>query len=148
MSPLPFKVRNAILCEDVREEINGKHVLVGVVSEGFVVREFPAELRIATYLEVQLTSSPGAHEFFVRLGYTAGKAPLLIRAQVLFPKAGTRYAISTPPMQLRAERPGHIVGALSTDRKTWTTYLRRSIAQGEVHSPVSFEPPSSAWKPE
>jgi hypothetical protein len=43
--------RNVSLCEDVREEVGNKKSLMGVFSGDVVVSQFPAQIRVAFYLE-------------------------------------------------------------------------------------------------
>jgi hypothetical protein len=45
------KFRSVIVCEDIREEINGKKSLMGVFSGDIVVQSMPAVIRFAVYVE-------------------------------------------------------------------------------------------------
>src|SRR5688500_4908101 len=45
------KFRNAILCEDVREELRNKKSLMGVFAGDVLVDKFPAQIRFALYVE-------------------------------------------------------------------------------------------------
>jgi hypothetical protein len=43
--------RAVIVCEDIRQEVNGKWSLMGVFSGDIVVQDFPAEIQLAFYIE-------------------------------------------------------------------------------------------------
>ena len=45
------KVRNIILCEDIRDEVGNKKSLMGVMAGDILVGEFPATLSVAVYFE-------------------------------------------------------------------------------------------------
>jgi hypothetical protein len=61
---------NAIICEDVRDEVGNKKSLMGVFSGDIVVAEFPAIVRIAFYAEYILDVNAGPHElsFSIEVG--------------------------------------------------------------------------------
>ena len=49
---LPFKVVAAVLCDDIRQEQNSKHILIGVYNGGVIVPNFPAQLVVCWWLQV------------------------------------------------------------------------------------------------
>ena len=51
MTEAKDKIRNVILCEDIREEIGNKKSLMGVLGGDIVVPAFPANIQIAVYFE-------------------------------------------------------------------------------------------------
>jgi hypothetical protein len=55
------KFRNAILCEDIRDEVGGKNSLMGVFSGDIVVPSFPAQVNVAFFLQYFADDSDGAH---------------------------------------------------------------------------------------
>ena len=48
----PLRIGNALVCEDVRQELGGKHSLLGVYSGDIIVQEFKDFLKIAVYIEL------------------------------------------------------------------------------------------------
>ena len=48
----PLRVGNALVCEDVRPELGGKHSLLGVYSGDILVPEFKNFLRATIYIEL------------------------------------------------------------------------------------------------
>src|SRR2546426_965311 len=52
MSDIPYlKIKNAVVCDDIRREDNGKELLIGVYSGGIVVPQFPAPLVLAYWVQ-------------------------------------------------------------------------------------------------
>lgn len=45
------KIKNRILCEDVRKEVGNKQSLIGVIGGDVLVDDFPATLQLAIYAE-------------------------------------------------------------------------------------------------
>lgn len=41
----------ALLCEDIREEANGKRTIVGLLSGDVIVSQFPADIRVAFFID-------------------------------------------------------------------------------------------------
>jgi Family of unknown function (DUF6941) len=61
VSKIQTKFRNAILCEDIRDEVGNKKSLMGTISGDVLVREFPVTLRLAIYMEYVPEASDGDH---------------------------------------------------------------------------------------
>lgn len=54
-----MKVHNLTVCEEVRQEMNGKFILLGVYTNSILVNQFPAQfpLSVWTLLEAEETGS-------------------------------------------------------------------------------------------
>ena len=49
----PFDISAAVLCDDVRRENNGKHILIGVYLHSVLVEDFPANLMLTVWVEIK-----------------------------------------------------------------------------------------------
>lgn len=49
---MKINVRSALLCDDVRVEANGKHILIGVYAGDILVTGLPATLSLIVWLEI------------------------------------------------------------------------------------------------
>ena len=49
----PFDVLSAVLCDDVRQENNGKYILIGVYVHSVVVTDFPANISLTVWIEIK-----------------------------------------------------------------------------------------------
>lgn len=48
----PFEVQAVVLCDDIRQEISGKYVLVGVYGADIVVPGFPTQLFLSWWMMI------------------------------------------------------------------------------------------------
>lgn len=60
-----FRVRNVIVCDDIRMESNGKQLLIGVYTIDILVASFPARMRLSFWIDVD-QSEPGNIPFEIR----------------------------------------------------------------------------------
>jgi hypothetical protein len=48
----PFDISSVVLCDDVRQENNGKHILIGVYLHTVLVSDFPTNLALSVWVEI------------------------------------------------------------------------------------------------
>ena len=48
-----MKIRSAIVCDDIRQEKNNKHILIGVYASSIRVAELPGALGLSYYAQVE-----------------------------------------------------------------------------------------------
>ena len=46
-----MKFKNVIICDDLRTEINGKDIIIGIYSENIIVPKFPANLLLSLWAQ-------------------------------------------------------------------------------------------------
>lgn len=61
----PLQVISAIICDDVRREINGKDILIGVFGSGMKIGAIPSLVSLSFWLELYATA--GSHELTLRM---------------------------------------------------------------------------------
>lgn len=49
----PFDISATVLCDEVRQENNGKHILIGVYLHTVLVEDFPANLTLSVWTEIK-----------------------------------------------------------------------------------------------
>lgn len=49
----PFDISSVVLCDEVRQENNGKHILIGVYIHAVLVEDFPANLLLSVWIELK-----------------------------------------------------------------------------------------------
>jgi len=47
---VPFDVETVVLCDDIRQEGNGKYLLIGVYGGNVVLRGFPTDLQLSLWI--------------------------------------------------------------------------------------------------
>lgn len=55
---------NAIFCDEIRQESNGKFFIIGIYAGDIIVNSFPAHFRISNYIIISGLSK-GEHDFSV-----------------------------------------------------------------------------------
>jgi hypothetical protein len=126
----------AILCEDVREEANKKHTLVGVFAGDIHVPHFPANIRLAAYL-VFYGFPPGEHDLGGEVFY-GGASRLKLEAKAEIPK-GDAAVIVMPSIVLTFEEEGQLEFHVRGADGQLMPVISKHISIGKVSS---FAPPA------
>lgn len=122
------KIRNALICDDVRQEVNGKHFLIGVYSGDILVPEFPAALALSAYLEID-APTVGEQELHIR--FCGPDGPLSgIRGAIEVQDTRHALALPTPRLPVALDRECEIAVEVSFDDKRWTTAVRKQVRLG------------------
>lgn len=62
---MPFKISSAVLCDFIRTENTGKHILIGVYARTVEFTSFPQVFAATTYIELEVERGPIDLEFKV-----------------------------------------------------------------------------------
>ena len=98
------KIANAIICDDVRVERNGKHIIIGVYSGDIVVSETPALVPIMLWL--QIDDVGGDAEEYEFNGTMSGVEFVTGKFSVTTSPSPSRATISLGHFPLKIERDG------------------------------------------
>ncbi len=139
----PFRIGNAILCDEVRPELHGKYTLLGVMAGDVLVPEFVNFLRVAIYIEL----------FSKRLGHLEMEAVLSYAGQNLI-KLNTNWEfkdlrepgiIASPAFPINlAIGPGKIkVDAVSEGQKFSLLTREVRLIPSPTSSSSGSTPPSA-----
>lgn len=121
--------RNAILCDDIRQEKNNKYILIGVFSGDVVASQFPAALAFSVYAE-HVTDGPGHHDMAIRFSLS-GEHKAEVRARIDMPIAGTA-TIVLPPMPIELQAEGELLVTAQLDDAAPVELIRKRVIQGVV----------------
>ena len=108
---------HAIFCDDIRQEFNGKVILIGIYQGSLVTPAFPLATQLATYVDVRHVTD-GEHEFAIKAQYESNGeiievATLVNHIDVTDPDLPT--IIQGGGMNLVVEKPGKLMIWLSVD---------------------------------
>jgi hypothetical protein len=67
MSNALYKVQSAVLADQIRREANGKAIIIGVYTGDIVVEQFPVNLSLAIWLEVEFPTEKTLSQFAMEL---------------------------------------------------------------------------------
>ena len=128
-----FEVENAILCEDIRQEVNNKKTLVGVYAGDILISSLPAPIDLAFYLDGKAFD----RELFrieVRLS-GPGKSKAIAMLELGATGESLGIAMITPRMQVLFEREGMFKIAIRDPDQSWKTIIsKRVILRPELAS--------------
>jgi len=101
---LAFSVRAAFVCDDVRQEINGKKTFIGVYNPTLYVASFPAALKLHFGLITDFESE-GEGPIKLRLVSDQPGTPAELAGRIVASKRISGEIFSVGPLLLEASRP-------------------------------------------
>jgi len=129
--PAPvLKLSPAVICEDIRQEINGKYILIGVFSADIRVVQFPIPVSFALWLPT-IAEGTGSVNIEVRIVSPTGAFLAQAKANVEIGVAG-RGAIPVPPAVVQIQEPGMLKFQVKVESGEWETVAEIEARQGVV----------------
>jgi hypothetical protein len=129
-SGLPVEFETVVACDFIRQENNGKHILVGVYGVNIGVARFPVNMRLSWWIVVR-PNRIGAHKAEFRI-LGPRDAQLIAGQMDMNIKETNKNAIlrlDNLPLQLQAE--GELQFQIKFAEADWLTIKRMDI----VHRP-------------
>src|SRR6185437_1672746 len=120
-----------IVCDDLRKEVNGKDILIGVYAGDIVLASFPAWFPCALWIEIE-TVETGEYELLFRLSLT-GKPHLQFKVRMEVQQPGTT-GLGLPGLQLQAENESELI-IEALDGEDWKVLKRKRVIKGNVSLP-------------
>lgn len=132
-----FKVRNAIFCEDIREEKSNKHILIGVFGGDLHVAEIPALVRLAIYTEIEIKGDIPSQVFLKISGPGDGYAIMQAQPRVNEEADNLQtIVISTPSFAIQAESEGNIKVEIGFQEDRLQQIISKKITLKKGSSPT------------
>ncbi len=131
--PREPEIETVLVCDDIREEITHKLILIGVYSGNFVVPEFPSNFFLAFYFTMT-ANDPGEFELNLRLSLPKTRPEMYMRVKFAVPAledtslAGDQFGTFTPKIPITIPAPGELVlSARWGEQGKFRPVLRKSI---------------------
>ena len=112
MPPDP-KIETVLVCDDVRRELSGKDILIGVYSGGIGIPTLPAPINVAFWITLR-AHEPGTFALSLRVNLPH-KSPAIDMTMHIdispppdMPFSEQPTAIFTPPLPLMITAPGDL----------------------------------------
>lgn len=119
------KVLFVVPCDDIRQEMNGKFILIGVYSEAFIPERLPAPVRLVLALFVDVDQA-GAHTIELELRHESASPPVSTLKMEFEATAPVKQAlIPIPRASLLVGQPGDLTVHYGPDK---TEIMRLAIA--------------------
>ena len=121
------EIQNALLCEDLRPEQNGKWTILGAFSGDIVVPSLPTNIKLTAYIEIFLNKKYRGNIHFRML--LDGAECMKISGKM---EGNLGYsAIPLPQFIVGIPKPGSLVAEISTDGQNWLEIIKRRLSIGK-----------------
>lgn len=121
-----MKIVNAIVCDDIRQETNGKFILVGVYADEIVAHELPLRINLSFMVQVKLDTETS---FSIEARTVRNDGTEFVSEKANFgslPPAATvtMFFVGTPT---RFEAAGHIALQFRQEGGEWFDVVSKNI---------------------
>ncbi|HEY8581195.1 MAG TPA: hypothetical protein VIL72_15005 [Beijerinckiaceae bacterium] len=116
-----------LLCDDVRKEINGKDILVGVYGGDVIAADFPAVLTLSLYVEIA-TGAGGERRMRVRISHESSVRVEWSGALSLPPDQVV--GVGVPAAPVTCPQPGELRIDVAFDDEDWSEVRRKRVLRG------------------
>lgn len=127
-----MEIHSAIVCDDIRREINNKEILIGVYTGDIIVADFPTMLTLSLWIEAS-TPEAGPIPVHMRVKIDNNIVGELKAMQAL--TAAGYFSLPLPQMQLLVEKPGSIVFEIEGEAGHWRTLKSKNVRKGPIVPP-------------
>jgi len=130
------QITAAILCEEVRSELNGKSTLLGVYSGDLLVPELPANLRLGVYAEATASL---AYKGPLHVRFLLNGEQIVLGNGTLNTEAGY-IALPVSGMIVGCNKPGIVSVEFSPDATLWKEVISRQLKIGTFKDGILISP--------
>jgi hypothetical protein len=120
-----LEVESVVFCEAIRQEVGGKHILLGVTAPEVNVASIPAVIPLAVWLAVKPSES-GVFELGFRILDVQKKPIIEGKVEGEF-KDKSRTALAFGPFPIEVTEPGNFDFEWSLDESSWTKIASYSV---------------------
>ena len=134
---MPLKIKNAILCDSVRTEDNGKHILNGVYSGSIVFPEFPTQFSFTFWVQLMPPVESGEVVFEMKVQATGLKTPMTNDLTLLVNNKEEQAVLVIVIPSINIPGPGTLTFSMRQKGKRWTKVLSKAMSLNESALPSS-----------
>jgi hypothetical protein len=141
----PFKISSAVVCEDIRQEISKKFLLIGVFGGEANVGVLPGVIQLALFVEL-IPKSTGAFDVQFRIMDDQDRLP--VEGNVQFSVAdGSSFGAAIGPFPVAVHSPGTIRFQWRTADVEWDTVRTIKLNLNPAAVAASLNPSPTASPP-
>jgi len=119
-------IQNALLCDDVRRELNNKCTLVGVYSGDIIIPELPATAGLAFYIEGKVSRTHEPIPLEIRLS-GPGKEKATLQMEIVPNEGQPGMSLASPRMQIYLQNEGAFEIAMRDPGGAWKTLISKRV---------------------
>lgn len=123
----------AVLCEDVRVESNGKHIVIGVYTGNVVVYALPSTVQLTVWLCLE-AKTPGHANVDVR-GYDPSGRIMFSGEMEIESRESETITTSLPKFAVQIEKEGSIRVQVRPNGGRWKTIINKDVVFREKEAP-------------
>lgn len=140
-----FTVENVVVCDDIRQEISHKHILVGVYSNVINIAMLPANINLAFWIEL-LCKKRGPLALQLKIELPGNPTGFHIGIDMTIDNTANSAPLATPQINCLITQEGEIKLFLrATGTEKWRLSKRvRVVYQSAINpqvNPFSSAPP-------
>jgi hypothetical protein len=120
-----LRFNSIVMCDEIRTEITGKDILIGVFSGEILVPSFPTAIGVAFWAEVENSNEDiGVREYEVRVGIENGQ-PLPFKVTADIRAAGTSV-LKIPTIHIPVSGPT-VISLELLDGENWRVLKSKKV---------------------
>ena len=123
---MTLRVAAALVCDDVRIEDTGKHILIGVYTGGVRLKEAPVQLRMAFWILFEHDAETAEFETEFRLEVPETKPSPVLHASI-FPQSQISSAVIFNVPGVPLGEPGELRLMFRETGKRWKAIIKKEI---------------------
>jgi hypothetical protein len=133
-------VSSVVICDDIRQEVNGKQILIGVYGSTILVPSMPFSVGLSIWIEY-LAGKVGVETIHMKLSYTTGFSAL-VRAEIQVHELGT-MGLAMPTLLVSGAADGELIIELSREGAAWHEIKRKTVRQGQIPAITEISVPAA-----
>lgn len=127
-----FSVSAVVVCDDVRKEVNGKDILVGVYGGGILIPTLPIQIPISIWAEI-IPFKTGQVELDLKATFPGNPVDFKIRMVMEIGREGESVALFTPQVSVLLGGVGAIeIFVKSAAEENWTLVKSKAVVKGQA----------------
>jgi hypothetical protein len=131
---MPLKIRSAILCDLVRTEDNGKHIIIGVYTGDVLFAEFPAKFAPTFWIEFKPFEGDEEMAFEVKMDIPGAKVPRIGAGKIKAERGKAAILVSRGPV-LEIKNPGILRLSIRSKGGRWIQAIAKDVGIVESSPP-------------
>jgi len=120
---------SVVICDDIRQETNGKQILIGVYGNVILVPSMPFSIALCVWIEYS-PKEVGVETVHMKMTYTTGFSASL-RAEMQVSGLET-FGLAMPPVPVSGAADGELLIELSRDGVIWHEIKRKNIRKSQI----------------
>jgi len=127
-------VETALLCDDVRREISGKDIIIGVYGDEAIVPNFPVFMMFSLYLRVRFLEQGMFPTEFRVLGPSGQPLTANVKAPMMTTAANRIAMVHIAGLPIQVQSAGEVQFQWHPPGGEWETIQTLKVKQGEIKS--------------